>query len=316
MASPQETAALVTLLRRGTMPWPEITDRVEQSGSALTLLDQGDGQPDQPALFPTPDEDMEPVIAELTAWQDEGLRLLSVLDDDYPRRLRLVHGHPPLLWARGLLVPDDPAVAVIGTRNPTPQGVRLATDIAGGIASRGVTVVSGLAAGIDTAAHRAALEAGGRTVAVIGTGIRRVYPVSNAGLQRQISGSGLVLSQFWPDAPPAKTTFPMRNATMAGYSLATVVVEAADRSGARMQARISLEQGRHVFLLRPLLAHDWARDYAQRPNTTVIDSAQDVLDHIEGLRVGTSARRDTATRHPATTSPAAISTAHNSHGPL
>jgi DNA processing protein len=280
----EETAALVALLRRGDASWADITDRVEQAGSALALLGQGDGQPDQPALFPSPDEDLTLILAEIAAWRAEGLQLLSVLDDEYPRRLRLIHERPPLLWTRGRLAMDDLAVAVVGTRNPTQEGVRLATEIAGGIALRGVTVVSGLAAGIDTAAHRAALEAGGRTVAVIGTGIRRFYPAFNAGLQRRIGESGLVLSQFWPDAPPTKTTFPMRNATMSGYSLATVVVEAAERSGARMQARFALEHGRHVFLLRSLLAHDWARNYAQRPNTTVVDGPQDVFDKLEHLR--------------------------------
>src|ERR1700744_4410475 len=101
--------------------------------------------------------------------------------------------------------------------------------------ARHVTVVSGLARGIDTAAHRAALDAGGRTVAVIGTGIGRVYPAENRGLQNEIADRGLLISQFWPDAPPQKHTFLMRNATMSGYGLATVVVEAGEHSGARAQ---------------------------------------------------------------------------------
>ena len=284
MASAEEKAALVALVRRGDGSWPEIADRVEQAGSALAVLEQAQAPGGQQALFPADDEDLSPIIDELAQWSSEGLRLITVLDDDYPRRLRLIHQRPPFLFVQGRLAADELAVAVVGTREPTPQGVRYAGEIAGGLATRGVTVVSGLAAGIDTAAHGAALTAGGRTVAVIGTGIRRFYPTPNAGLQRQIGESGLVLSQFWPDSPPTKQSFPLRNATMSGYSLATVVVEAAERSGARMQARFALEHGRHVFLLRSLLRHEWARDYAKRPNTTIVDGPDDVFSKLDHLR--------------------------------
>jgi DNA processing protein len=139
-------------------------------------------------------------------------------------------------------------------------------------------VVSGLAAGIDTAALSAALSAGGRAVAVIGTGLRRSYPKEN---QQRIGEAGLVISQFLPDAPPTKTMFPMRNAVMSGYSAATVVVEAPNRSGARMQARLALEHGRQVFLLDTLLVNDWARDYAERPNTVVVRDVSDVIQHLQ-----------------------------------
>ena len=284
MTSAEETAALVALVRRGDAPWPEIADRVERAGSALAVLKQAQAPGGQQALFPADDEDLSPIIAELARWHGEGLRLVTVLDEDYPRRLRLIHQRPPFLFVHGRLALDELAVAVVGTRKPTPQGVRYASEIAGGLAARGAVVVSGLATGIDTAAHRAALHAGGRTVAVIGTGIRRTYPAANADLQHQIGESGLVLSQFWPDSPPTKQSFPLRNATMSGYSLATVVIEAAERSGARMQARFALEHGRHVFLLRSLLRHEWARDYAQRPNTTVVDGPDDVFGKLDHLR--------------------------------
>jgi DNA processing protein len=118
-------------------------------------------------------------------------------------------------------------------------------------------------------------------VAVIGTGLHHSYPKENADLQARISKVGLVISQFLPDTPPTKATFPMRNAVMSGYSAATVVVEAPYRSGARMQARLALEHGRRVFLLESLLVNDWARTYAERPNTTVIRSVTDVLGHLE-----------------------------------
>jgi DNA processing protein len=145
-----------------------------------------------------------------------------------------------------------------------------------------VTVVSGLAEGIDTAAHRAALDHGGRTVAVIGTGLRNVYPASNRPLQDRIGREHLVLSQFWPDASPTKTSFPMRNAVMSGYAAATVVIEAGWKSGARMQARLALEHGRPVFLHESLLGHDWAQDYERR-GAVVVSSADDVLKELHEM---------------------------------
>jgi DNA processing protein len=144
-------------------------------------------------------------------------------------------------------------------------------------------VFSGLAAGIDTAAHTAALAQGGRTVAVIGTGINRVYPPQNAQLQRQIAGRGAVVSQFWPDAPPTRQSFPMRNAVMSGMTLASVVVEASNTSGARLQARLALAQGRSVFLLESVLAEEWARECAARPGAHVVHSPREITTIIERL---------------------------------
>jgi DNA processing protein len=285
-----ERAALVALLRRGERSWPEITDVVERVGSAREVLDAALDGNGQGTLFETePRPDLDAVAAEIAGWEREGMRFVTILDDGYPLYLRLVHQRPPFLFLRGPShdgpAADDDAlrVAVVGTRHPTQQGADHARAIAGGLAERGVTVVSGLAAGIDTAAHGAALAVGGRTVAVVGTGLRRAYPAQNARLQREIGERGLVISQFWPDAPPSKASFPMRNAVMSGYSLATVVVEAAYRSGARMQARLALEHGRRVFLLRSLMTHEWAREYATRPNTRVVDGPEDVFRDLESL---------------------------------
>ncbi|MGW7527794.1 DNA-processing protein DprA [Streptomyces sp. NPDC054783] len=279
-----ERAALVALLRRGDRPWSEVTDQVETVGSARDVLEDSLDLSGQGALFGTgPSVDLEEVAAEIVGWERDGMRLVTILDPDYPLYLRLVHQRPPLLFLRGATADDDLRVAVVGTRTPTPEGVAHARTIAGGLAERGVTVVSGLAAGIDTAAHGSALAAGGRTIAVIGTGLRHVYPAQNARLQQEIAEKGLLISQFWPDAPPSKASFPMRNAVMSGYSLATVVIEAAYRSGARMQARLALEHGRRVFLMRSLLTHEWAREYATRPNTTVIDGPEDVFRHLDSL---------------------------------
>ncbi|CCK28834.1 nucleotide-binding protein [Streptomyces davaonensis JCM 4913] len=279
-----ERAALVALLRRGDRSWPELTDQVETVGSARDVLESALDASGQGALFATePAVDLESIAAEIAAWEREGMRLVTILDEDYPLCLRLVHQRPPFLFLRGNHMENDLRVAVVGTRNPTPEGIAHARAIAGGLAERGVTVVSGLAAGIDTAAHGTALAVGGRTVAVIGTGLRRSYPAQNARLQQEIADSGLVISQFWPDSPPSKASFPMRNAVMSGYSLATVVVEAAYRSGARMQARLALEHGRRVFLMRSLMTHEWAREYAARPNTSVIDTADDIFNVLDSL---------------------------------
>ncbi|MDQ6804158.1 MAG: DNA-protecting protein DprA, partial [Actinomycetota bacterium] len=136
---------------------------------------------------------------------------------------------------------------------------------------------------IDHAAHSAALRRGGRTLAVIGTGLRRSYPAQHAELQRRIATECAVISQFWPDAPPSRRSFPMRNAVMSGLSLATVVVEASVTSGSRIQARLALEHGRPVFLLESLLEHEWARDFAGRPGARVIRSPEEITTYIERL---------------------------------
>jgi DNA processing protein len=144
--------------------------------------------------------------------------------------------------------------------------------------------VSGLAAGIDSAAHRAALDAGARTIAVIGTGLHHTFPKENAELQDRLCGEHAVISQFWPDQGPRKHTFPMRNAVMSGIARATVVVEASFTSGARMQARLALEHGRPVVLLKSLLdAHEWAREYAELPGVYVVEHIAEVVDQLDGL---------------------------------
>jgi DNA processing protein len=285
-----EQAALLALLRDRKAGWSLIADEVEASASALEVLRRGGlGTPTQGELF-APDTSMEPGLlleesrVQLEDWLASGLCLVMLLDADYPAHLLTIHQRPPFLFYRGQLDQDDAhSVAVVGTRKPSEAGLRRARDIANGLARQGVTVTSGLAEGIDTAAHVAAMDAGGRTVAVIGTGIRRHYPPVNRELQERIGREHLVLSQFWPDAAPTRHSFPMRNAVMSGYAAATVVVEAAYRSGARMQARLALEHGRPVFLLDTLLEHDWARAYADRPGAYVIRDAQEVLAILDEI---------------------------------
>jgi len=194
------------------------------------------------------------------------MKVLTVLGRRYPDNLRTIHDRPPILFVRGELIPGDArSIAIVGTRRPTQQGVETAQSIVRDVASTGYAIVSGLAQGIDTAAHVTTLESGGRTVAVIGTGLRRSYPATNADLQSRLARESAVISQFWPDQPPTQKTFPMRNVVMSGFAVATVVVEASDTSGARMQARFALGHGRAVCLQRRVLGHDCAQHYAQVP---------------------------------------------------
>lgn len=157
--------------------------------------------------------------------------------------------------------------------------MRFTRELATALAGEGLTVVSGLAKGIDTAAHTAALAASGRTVAVIGTGIDRFYPAENEPLQHRIEAAGLVVSQFWPGTPPGKHTFPLRNATMSAYGQATVIVEAGERSGARIQARQAIAHGRPLLVRSDVVATTrWARDLAETAcDFHVVDTVDDAL---------------------------------------
>ena len=285
---------MIGLLRRGGRVWHQYADLVESVGSAIEVLaggsDLGGGDEPVATLFemdpapPAEETDLDAIIAEIRAWQAEGIQVLSVLDEEYPPNLRTIHNRPPLLFVRGALAEADVrSIAIVGTRRATPKGLAAAASIAGDLAEYGFTVVSGLADGVDGAAHRAALAHDRRTVAVIGTGIRRTYPAKNAELQQEIVATGAVVSQFWPDAPPTRTSFPMRNIVMSGLSQATVVIEASHTSGAKMQARFALEHGRPVFLLESLLEHEWAREYAERPGAHVVENAADVVGHVERL---------------------------------
>ena len=286
MSSARDRAALVALLRAGRRPWREYVEAVERAGSALPALrDELMITEGQVSLLP---EDPEPLIdraaTEIEGWEREGFRLLTVLDGGYPPNLRTVHDRPPLIFVAGGLTPQDArSVAVVGARRATAAGAAAAGAIAEGLAGEGYVVVSGLAAGIDTTAHRAALEVGARTVAVIGTGLGHAYPPENAALQQRIAAGGAIVSQFWPDTAPARTSFPMRNAVMSGFALGTVVVEASHRSGARLQTRLALAHGRPVFLLAPLLAQTWARELAQRPGVHVVTEAAEITATIERL---------------------------------
>jgi DNA processing protein len=230
-----------------------------------------EGLRDRPALT-------DRVAAELGAASSAGARLVTVLDPDYPANLRLVPNLPPFLFCRGELRHDDArSVAVVGAREASDAGIREAANMSRLLGEDAVTVVSGLARGIDAAAHRAALDAGARTIAVLGTGITRCYPSENQGLADAIADSGALVSQFWPTTHPSRYTFPRRNVVTSGISQGTIVIEATGTSGAKMQARLALEHGKKVFLIRSLVqSQPWARDYVDKRGAIEVTGAAEV----------------------------------------
>jgi DNA processing protein len=177
-----------------------------------------------------------------------GARLILLGDPEYPASLAPIALPPPFLLVRGRLAREDAlAVAIVGSRRATPYGLRTAERLGADLAGRGVTVVSGLARGVDTAAHRGALDGAGRTVAVLGSGVDVVYPPENRGLAAAVAEAGALVSQFPMGAAPLPQHFPLRNRVIAGLALGAVVVEAADRSGALITARCAAELGREVY---------------------------------------------------------------------
>lgn len=235
------------------------------------------------------------VVAMLADIAADGIGITTVLDDDYPANLRLVYNLPPFVTYRGALQADDTrSVAVVGTREASVDGLARATRLSAQLVRAGVTVLSGLARGIDTAAHVGALEASGRTIAVMGTGIRTIYPPENRELADRIAATGALVSQFWPDSPARRDTFPRRNIVMSGMGQGTVVVEASATSGAKMQARFALEHGKRVFLPSSLVhERPWARRYLERGAIEVrdVDDIVRLLQSPEAVQARSDQRR-------------------------
>jgi len=189
--------------------------------------------------------DLEHIWAQI---ESEGINLITLEDAAYPTRLKQIDQPPPVLYALGDLIPQDEwAVSIVGTRRVTHYGQQAAEEIAAFLAQNGITVVSGLARGVDSIAHRAALDAGGRTIAVLGSGVDKIYPAENRSLAAEMASKGAVLSDYALGTPPEAGNFPPRNRIIAGLSIAVVVVEAGERSGASITAGFAVEQGREVF---------------------------------------------------------------------
>ena len=229
------------------------------------------------------------VEAELAKIAAAGVEVLLQNDPRFPARLKQIPYPPPLLFIKGTILPeDDLALAVVGTRAASYYGLKTCRRLAGALAVRGLTVVSGLARGIDTAAHQGALENSGRTLAVLGCGLDVVYPPENHKLYEQIPSQGALISEFPLGAPPEAKNFPIRNRIISGLALGVVVVEAGERSGAGITAQIALDQGREVFAVpgpidspTSLGPHRLIQDGAK-----LVQDVEDILEELPGLAKG------------------------------
>jgi DNA processing protein len=180
----------------------------------------------------------------------QGIVILTWNDESYPPHLKEIDQPPPVLYVRGEITMEDHwSVAIVGTRQVTAYGRQVSEDLASTLAANGVTVVSGLARGVDALAHSAALRAGGRTLAVLGSGVDKIYPSEHRSMAEKIIAQGALISDYAPGTPPESTNFPPRNRIISGLSMATVVVEAGETSGALITAEFALEQGREVFAI-------------------------------------------------------------------
>jgi len=211
------------------------------------------------------------------------VRVMTLFDQAYPARLRTIPDPPPLLYMSGRLsATDEVAVAIVGGRRATPSGRMVTEEIANALGRSGVTIVSGLARGIDAAAHRGALAGKGRTIAVLGCGIERTYPSEHEALRLSIESHGAVLSELPVGASPLSHHFPRRNRIISGLSLGVLVSEAAASSGSLITAKLALEQGREVFAVPGSVREEACRgsNGLIKEGAKLVESAQDILDEI------------------------------------
>jgi DNA processing protein len=230
-------------------------------------------------------------LAELTN-RMPNVRFITVDSAAYPVNLKTAYGRPPFLFVDGSISEQDGlALAIVGSRNASQQGLAAARNVAKAAAAAGVTVVSGLARGIDAAAHRAAIEAGGRTIAVIAGGIDRPYTrESDDALAPLIPHHGAIVSQFRPGSPPTSNAFVIRNSVISGLSLVSFLAEASERSGTRSEADFAVQQGRKVLLWRKAFEEQqWAQRYADNPRVTMVDGAAEVIAEIQASAGGSQA---------------------------
>jgi DNA processing protein len=231
-----------------------------------------------------------------------GIRILTDHDDDYPRALREIYDPPAILFVKGQILPQDAlGVAIVGSRHATQYGIAQAERLAGSLARAGLTITSGLARGIDAAAHRGALAAGGRTLAVLGSGLLAIYPPEHGELAEQVIAQGALISELPPHSPPLAAAFPQRNRIITGMSLGVLVVEASTRSGALISARHAMEQGREVFAVPGRIdsrmshgCHRLIRDGAK-----LVETPDDVLEELGPLVAPAQNAAGEEVHHPA-----------------
>jgi DNA processing protein len=222
--------------------------------------------------------------SEIYDWgMHEGCQFLIRGNPGYPPLLEEIFGPPLVLYARGHLeVLENPCVAVVGTRRPTIYGLQMAQGIASDLGSLGICVVSGLARGIDGAAHRGCIEGGGRTIAVLGCGIDIVYPREHRQLTKSVLENGLLLTEFAPGTSPSPQNFPVRNRIISGLTLGTLIIEASEYSGSLITARLAMEQNREVFALPGNLTspQSFGPNFLIKQGAKLIQSWRDVIEEL------------------------------------
>jgi DNA processing protein len=279
--------AWVTLEVSGIGPRP-LADLLRVFGSPQAVIAASPAQRRKVVAAPAAkDLDAAPDarrLAAALAWLEAAEHDLVALDDpDYPPSLLEIGDPPPVFYCLGrreLLL--RPALAIVGSRNATPQGVADAQAFAQALSSAGLTIVSGLALGIDAAAHRGALEGAGSSIAVTGTGLDRVYPAGNRDLAHEIAAHGLIVSEFSPGTPPLPQNFPRRNRVVSGLARGVLVIEATLSSGSLITARLAGEQGREVFALPGSIHSPFSKGCHKllREGAKLVETAQDVLDEL------------------------------------
>lgn len=269
-------ATLLKLVKKWNTPEAVCAASVEE------LIEGGCSRQLAAAIRKGPDtEACRKIEFEYTAIERHNVRMISVLDPTYPARLKKISDPPPLLYVAGMLTEQDElAVAIIGARKASSAGRLVTEELSRDLASAGVTVVSGLARGVDAAAHRGALSANGRTVAVLGCGVDRTYPPEHDRLRKQIEEHGAVLSELSMGTPPHSHHFPRRNRIISGLCLGVVVTEAARDSGSLITAKLAADQGREVFAVPGHVKEETSRgtNGLLRDGAGLVEQAQDVLD--------------------------------------
>jgi len=228
-----------------------------------------------------------PEVEACLAWQQKaGNHIVTLLDAEYPSLLKQVSAPPPVLFVQGQVSALSlPQLAMVGSRNASVDGLRSATEFARALATQGLTITSGLALGVDGHAHDGALQVGGKTVAVLGSGLNHLYPARHKKLAARIVEQGALVSEFRPDSKPHPTHFPRRNRIISGLSVGVFVVEAAQRSGSLITARYAGEQGRDVFALPGSIhsANSCGGNGLIKSGACLVESPQDILDEVETL---------------------------------
>jgi len=224
---------------------------------------------------------------ELEEIAKRGLQVITLADEGYPRLLRSLVDPPPVLYLKGkYMEKDELAISIVGTRRPTNYGRMTAERLAKELGELGFTIISGMALGIDTAAHRGALSAGARTIAVLGSGFGDIYPRENLKLMEEIAKAGCVLTEFSIEIHPDKWTFPQRNRIISGLSRGTIIVEAPEKSGALITARLALEQGREVFAVPGNITSEASKGTNRliKDGAKLVAGIDDILEEFRDLQ--------------------------------